>query len=52
MQRRDSLISVAVLLLCGTILVLFTDVELAAVRWVNCGPLASQEARLSDRCGR
>jgi hypothetical protein len=50
MQRRDGLITVAVLLVCGAILVLFTDVELAAVRWVNCGPLASPEAKADPNC--
>lgn len=50
MSRRDILISLVVLLLCGGILVLFTDLELSAVRWLNCGPFAGQNERRSAVC--
>jgi hypothetical protein len=50
MGRRNTVISLAVLLLCGGILVLFTDLELSAVRWLNCGPWASHNERRSELC--
>ena len=50
MTRRDSLVTAVVLLICAGILALFTDVELRAVRWLNCGPLTDPAARLSDIC--
>ena len=50
MNRRNSLISLAVLLLCGGILVLFTDAELSVVRWFNCGPLSGANERHSEVC--
>jgi hypothetical protein len=52
MDRRSTLVSLALVLLCGGILVLFTDVELKIVQWVNCGPLASSEARRAPLCKR
>lgn len=50
MNKRNSLISLMVLLVCGAILVLFTDVELSLVRWINCGPWAAQADRQSEIC--
>jgi hypothetical protein len=50
MGRRNTLISLAVLLVCGAILVLFTDLELTAVRWLNCGPWAGHNERRSEIC--
>jgi hypothetical protein len=50
MGRRNTVIGLAVLLLCGGILVLFTDLELSAVRWLNCGPWAGQNERRSEIC--
>jgi hypothetical protein len=50
MGRRNTVISLAVLLLCGGILVLFTDLELSGVRWLNCGPWASESERRSEIC--
>ncbi len=47
---RDALVSLALVVVCGAILALFTDVELTLVRWVNCGPLAGQESRRDSRC--
>ena len=50
MSRRQSLVSLAVALLCGGVLVLFTDVEVQLVRWVNCGPIATEAEKASDVC--
>lgn len=50
MTRRDSLVTGAVLLICAGILVLFTDVDGKAVRWLTCGPLARQVERDSELC--
>ena len=50
MNRRNALVSAALVLLCGGILVLFTDIELSAVRWFNCGPLAPEDERRSEIC--
>ncbi len=48
MSARHWIVTAAVAALCSGILVLFTDVEVELVRWVNCGPLAS-EAERSNR---
>ncbi|QNJ16211.1 putative conserved membrane protein [Synechococcus sp. A18-40] len=37
-------------ILCGGILVLFTDVEQLLVRWVNCGPIATDAQKSSQIC--
>ena len=50
MSRRQSLVSLAVALLCGGVLVLFTDVEVQLMRWVNCGPIATEAEKASDVC--
>ena len=50
MTSRQTLATVAVVLLCGGILVLFTDVEVQLVRWFNCGPVATQGERDSEVC--
>ena len=50
MSSRQSLASLAVILLCSGILVLFTDIEISLVRWWNCGPLATAAERQSDVC--
>ena len=50
MTSRQTWATVAVALLCGGILVLFTDVEVLLVRWFNCGPIATQGERDSDVC--
>ena len=50
MKQRTTLISLAVLLLCGGLLVLFTDIEVSTVRWFNCGPLADSVDRKSEVC--
>ena len=50
MNRRQSLVSLAVALLCGGVLVLFTDIEVQMVRWFNCGPLSTEAEQNSDIC--
>jgi hypothetical protein len=50
MTRQHWLVSGALVLLCGGVLVLFTDVETSLVRWVNCGPIAPADERRSDLC--
>ncbi|WP_413744381.1 hypothetical protein [Synechococcus sp. MIT S9451] len=50
MSRRQTWATLAVILLCGGILVLFTDVELNLVRWVNCGPLSTGADERSEVC--
>ena len=50
MNRRQSLVSLAVALLCGGALVLFTDIEVQMVRWFNCGPLSTEAEQNSDVC--
>ncbi|QPN63143.1 hypothetical protein [Synechococcus sp. CBW1004] len=50
MSKTHLLVGGAVALLCGGILVLFTDIEVKVVEWVNCGPLAIQRERDSDIC--
>lgn len=50
MRKRDGVVSVAVLVLCGSLLVLFTDIELSFVRWVNCGPLGGGREHRSEAC--
>ena len=39
-------------LFLGGVLVLFTDIEVHLVRWVNCGPMATTEVRISEICIR
>ena len=50
MNKRQSWATVGVVLLCGGILVLFTDIEVGMVRWVNCGPLATEGEQQSEAC--
>ena len=50
MKPPQSLISLVLVILCGGILVLFTDVELLLVRWVNCGPIATETQKNSQVC--
>jgi len=44
MNRRNWLASAVLVLLCGGILVVFTDIERPVVRWLSCGPLAARQA--------
>jgi hypothetical protein len=50
MTPKNWLISAVLVLLCGGILVLFTDVEISLARWLNCGPFAPQSERQTDIC--
>ncbi|MCS5706114.1 hypothetical protein NZK27_07905 [Synechococcus sp. FGCU-3] len=50
MNARNWLVSGALVVLCGGILVLFTDIEVSAVRWFSCGPLAPQDERTTEIC--
>ena len=50
MKPPQSLISLVQVILCGGILVLFTDVELLLVRWVSCGPIATEVQTNSQVC--
>jgi hypothetical protein len=42
MKAPTLAVSAGVALICAAILVLFTDIELSVLRWVNCGPFTSQ----------
>ena len=42
MKPPQSLISLVLVILCGGILMCFTDVKQLLVRWVNCGPIATE----------
>ena len=50
MKPHQSLISLVLVILCVGILVLFTDVEQMLVRWVNCGPIATDAQKSSQIC--
>lgn len=50
MNTRNWLISGALVVICGGVLVLFTDIEVSAVRWWNCGPLAPESERTTEIC--
>ena len=50
MTSRQTWATVAVVLLCGGILVLFTDVEVQLVRRFNCGPIATLGEKDSNVC--
>jgi hypothetical protein len=53
MQKAPTIaISAAVAALCAGLLVLFTDIEVSAVRWFSCGPFATQGEDQSDVCKR
>ena len=47
---RQTLATLAVSALCVGILVLFTDIEVQLVRWVNCGVIATEAEKNSDVC--
>ena len=50
MSPRNLIVGGAVAVLCAGLLVLFTDIEVGVVRWVNCGPLSSGGERSSELC--
>jgi len=50
LSKQHWLVSGLLVLLCGGILVAFTDIEVRAVRWLNCGPLATHQEDHSEIC--
>ena len=50
MTSRQTLATLAVSALCVGILVLFTDIEVQLVRWVNCSAIAIETENNSDVC--
>lgn len=50
MTKQHWLVSGVLVLLCGGVLVLFTDVEDSLTRWINCGPIATEAERRSTLC--
>lgn len=50
MTKRDLLVSGAVAVTCAGILVLFTDIEVDMLRWVNCSAVAVSSDRQSAFC--
>ena len=50
MNGRQSLVSGVVVLLCMGVLVLFTDIEVKVIRWLNCGPFATESEQTSTVC--
>ena len=51
MNGRQSLVSGVVFLLCVGVLVLFTDIEVKLIRWLNSVPLIPQPSE-RDRIGQ
>ena len=47
---RQTLATLAVSALCIGILVLFTDIEVKLVRWVNCSANTTETLKNSDVC--
>jgi hypothetical protein len=50
MNKTHLFVGGAVALLCAGILVVFTDIEVKVIEWVNCGPLAVRQDRDSRIC--
>ena len=50
MNGRQSLVSGVVALVCAGVLVLFTNIEVQVIRWLNCGPLATESEQTSTIC--
>ena len=50
MNKRQTLSTVVVAMLCVGILVLFTDLEVQLVRWWNCSTIATEAERDSEMC--
>ena len=49
-NKRQTLSTVVVAMLCVGILVLFTDLEVQLVRWLNCSTVATEAERESEMC--
>ena len=52
MTKRDLLVSGAVAVACSAILVVFTDIEVDLLRWINCSAVAVPTDRQSAFCQR
>ena len=50
MTSRQALATLTVSALYVEILVLFTDIEVQLVRWVNCSAVATEAEKNSDVC--
>ncbi len=50
MKPPQSLISLVLVILCGGILVLFTDVELLLMRWIDCSLIAKESQKNNQVC--
>ena len=50
MTSRQTLATLVVSALCVGILVLFTDIEMQLVRWVNCSAITKEAEEKSDVC--
>ena len=50
MTSCQTLATLAVSALCVVILVLFTDIEVQLMRWVNCSAIATEAEKNSDVC--
>ena len=48
MNSRQTLVTLSVSALCVGILVLFTDIEVQLVRWVNCSTIATEAEKNSE----
>ena len=50
MTSRQTFAILTVSALCVGILVLFTDIEVQLVRWVNCSAIGTEAEKNSDGC--
>ena len=50
MTSRQTLATLTVSAICVGIWVLFTDIEIQLVRWVNCSAIATEAEKNSDVC--
>ena len=50
MNGRQSLVIGVVALICTGVLVLFTNIEVQVIRWLNCGPFATESEQTSTVC--
>jgi hypothetical protein len=50
LSKQHWFVTGLLVLLCGGILVAFTDIEVRAVRWINCGPFSTHREDHSELC--
>lgn len=50
MTKTQALVTGGLFAFCAGILVVFTDIEVSAVRWFSCGPLATANEQRSEAC--